>query len=226
MEFISTAIDFILHIDVHLNEMIIQYGTLTYGILFFIIFAETGFVFTPFLPGDSLLFAAGTFAARGSFDVYLLAFLLIAAAILGDNINYWVGRKLGIKLFERYNKFLKKEYLEKTQKFYEKHGGKTIILARFFPIIRTFSPFVAGLGKMTYSRFVLNDIAGGFIWISVFVFGGYFFGNIPFVQKNFSLVIVVIIVISVIPAITEFIRHKFLKNQSRASVIQDDKINQ
>lgn len=213
MEFISTAIDFILHFDVHLNEMIIQYGTLTYGILFFIIFAETGFVFTPFLPGDSLLFAAGTFAARGSFDVYLLAILLITAAIAGDNVNYWVGRKLGIKLFDRFNKLLKKEYLEKTQRFYEKHGGKTIILARFFPIIRTFSPFVAGLGKMNYSRFVLNDIAGGIIWISVFVFGGYFFGNIPFVQKNFSLVIVVIIVISVIPAVSEFVRHKFLKKK-------------
>ena len=213
MEFISTVIDFFLHIDVHLNEIILQYGTLTYGILFFIIFAETGFVFTPFLPGDSLLFAAGTFAARGSFDVYLLAVLLIAAAIAGDNVNYWVGRKLGIKLFERYNKLLKKEYLEKTQKFYVKHGGKTIILARFFPIIRTFSPFVAGLGKMTYTRFVLNDIAGGVIWISIFVFGGYFFGNIPVVQKNFSMVIVVIVVISVIPAISGFVRHKFLKKR-------------
>lgn len=211
MEFISAAIDFFLHIDVHLNELILQYGVLTYGILFAIIFAETGFVFTPFLPGDSLLFAAGTFAARGSFDVYLLAILLITAAIAGDNINYWVGRKLGIKLFERYSKLLKKEYLEKTQKFYEKHGGKTIILARFFPIIRTFSPFVAGLGKMKYSRFVLNDVAGGIIWISVFVFGGYFFGNIPFVQKNFSLVIVVIVVISVIPAISEFVRHRMKK---------------
>lgn len=213
MEIISTAIDFFLHIDVHLNEIILQYGTLTYGILFFIIFAETGFVFTPFLPGDSLLFAAGTFAARGSFDVYLLAVLLIIAAIAGDNINYWIGRKLGVKLFERYNKLLKKEYLEKTQKFYVKHGGKTIILARFFPIIRTFSPFVAGLGKMEYSRFVLNDVAGGIIWISIFVFGGYFFGNIPVVQKNFSIVIVVIVVISVIPAISEFVRHKFLKKK-------------
>src|SRR3989304_83988 len=180
MEFISTAIDFFLHIDVHLNEIILQYGT---------------------------------FAARGSFDVYLLAVLLIAAAIAGDNVNYWVGRKLGIKLFERYNKLLKKEYLEKTQKFYVKHGGKTIILARFFPIIRTFSPFVAGLGKMTYTRFVLNDIAGGITWISIFVFGGYFFGNIPVVQKNFSMVIVVIVVISVIPAISGFVRHKLKKKR-------------
>ena len=213
MEFISTAIDFFLHLDVHLNELILQYGTFTYGILFFIIFAETGFVFTPFLPGDSLLFAAGTFAARGSFNVYLLAVLLIAAAIAGDNVNYWVGRKLGTKLFERNSRFLKKEYLDKTHKFYEKHGGKTIILARFFPIIRTFSPFVAGLSKMTYTRFVLNDVAGGIIWISVFVFGGYFFGNIPVVQKNFSLVIVVIVVISVIPAISEFVRHKLKKKK-------------
>lgn len=213
MDILSQVFDFFLHIDVHLNELIIQYGALTYGILFMIIFAETGFVFTPFLPGDSLLFAAGTFAARGSFDVFLLAILLMIAAIAGDNINYWVGRKLGTKLFEKYSRFLKKEYLEKTHKFYEKHGGKTIILARFFPIIRTFSPFVAGLGKMTYSRFVLNDIAGGIIWISVFVFGGYFFGNIPIVQKNFSLVIVVIVVISVIPAISEFVRHKFFKKK-------------
>jgi membrane-associated protein len=213
MDFLSHVIDFFLHIDVHLNELIIQYGALTYGILFMIIFAETGFVFTPFLPGDSLLFAAGTFAARGSFDVFLLAVLLMVAAIAGDNVNYWIGRKLGIKLFEKYSRFLKKEYLEKTHKFYEKHGGKTIILARFFPIIRTFSPFVAGLGKMTYSKFVLNDIAGGIIWISIFVFGGYFFGNIPFVQKNFSLVIVVIVVISVIPAVSEFVRHKFLKKK-------------
>lgn len=213
MDILSQVFDFFLHIDVHLNELIIQYGAFTYGILFMIIFAETGFVFTPFLPGDSLLFAAGTFAARGSFDVFLLAILLMIAAIAGDNINYWVGRKLGTKLFEKYSRFLKKEYLEKTHKFYEKHGGKTIILARFFPIIRTFSPFVAGLGKMTYSRFVLNDIAGGIIWISVFVFGGYFFGNIPIVQKNFSLVIVVIVVISVIPAISEFVRHKFLKKK-------------
>jgi membrane-associated protein len=213
MEIFSKFIDLFLHLDVHLNELILQYGTLTYGILFAIIFAETGFVFTPFLPGDSLLFAAGTFAARGSFNVYLLAVLLIVAAIAGDNVNYWVGRKLGTKLFERNSKFLKKQYLDKTHKFYEKHGGKTIILARFFPIIRTFSPFVAGLSKMTYSRFVLNDIAGGIIWISIFVFGGYFFGNIPIVQKNFSLVIVVIVVISVIPAVSEFVRHRLKKNK-------------
>jgi membrane-associated protein len=215
MEILTKFIDLFLHLDVHLNDLILQYGTLTYAILFGVIFVETGFVFTPFLPGDSLLFAAGTFAARGSFNVYLLAIILMIAAILGDNVNYWVGRKLGTKLFERDSRFLKKEYLDKTNKFYEKHGGKTIILARFFPIIRTFSPFVAGLSKMTYTRFVLNDIAGGVIWISVFVFGGYFFGNIPIVQKNFSIVIVVIVVISVIPAISEFVRHRRLKKNNQ-----------
>ena len=208
MEFISTAIDFFLHIDVHLNEIILQYGTLTYGILFFIIFAETGFVFTPFLPGDSLLFAAGTFAASGSFNVHILFVILASAAFIGDNVNYWVGRKLGSKLFERNNRFLKKEYLDKTHKFYEKHGGKTIILARFFPIIRTFSPFVAGLGSMRYSRFLINDIAGAIIWVSIFVYTGFFFGNIPIIKNNFSIVIVAIILISVLPAIIEFIKHR------------------
>jgi membrane-associated protein len=208
MEIISSLIDFILNIDKHLNELILQYGTLTYGILFSIIFAETGFVFTPFLPGDSLLFAAGTFAARGSFNVHLLFFILASAAFIGDNVNYWVGKKLGTKLFERNYKFLKKEYLDRTHKFYEKHGGKTIILARFFPIIRTFSPFVAGLGSMNYTRFVLNDIAGAIIWVSIFVYSGFFFGNIPIVKNNFSIVIMIIIIISSLPAIIEFFRHR------------------
>ncbi len=208
MEILNSIIDLILHVDSHLNDLILQYGALTYGILFCIIFAETGFVFTPFLPGDSLLFAAGTFAARGSFNVHFLFFLLASAAFIGDNVNYWVGRKLGSKLFERNNRFLKKEYLDKTHKFYEKHGGKTIILARFFPIIRTFSPFVAGLGSMSYSRFVINDIAGAIIWVSIFVYSGFYFGNIPFIKNNFSIVIIAIIVISVLPAIIEFIRHR------------------
>ncbi|MBI5730267.1 MAG: DedA family protein [Ignavibacteriales bacterium] len=208
MEILNSIIDLILHVDSHLNNLILQYGALTYGILFCIIFAETGFVFTPFLPGDSLLFAAGTFAARGSFNVHFLFFLLASAAFIGDNVNYWVGRKLGSKLFERNNRFLKKEYLDKTHKFYEKHGGKTIILARFFPIIRTFSPFVAGLGSMSYSRFVINDMAGAIIWVSIFVYSGFYFGNIPFIKNNFSIVIIAIIVISVLPAIIEFIRHR------------------
>ena len=208
MDPLQNLIEFFLHLDIHLNEIINQYGTITYAILFFVIFAETGFVFTPFLPGDSLLFAAGTFAARGSFNVHILFVILASAAFIGDNLNYWVGRKLGQKLFERNSRFLKKEYLDKTHKFYEKHGGKTIILARFFPIIRTFSPFVAGLGSMRYSRFVINDIAGAIIWVSVFVYAGFFFGNIPVIKNNFSIVIVAIILISALPAIIEFIRHR------------------
>ena len=208
MDPLQNLIEFFLHLDIHLNEIINQYGTITYAILFFVIFAETGFVFTPFLPGDSLLFAAGTFAASGSFNVHILFVILASAAFIGDNLNYWVGRKLGQKLFERNSRFLKKEYLDKTHKFYEKHGGKTIILARFFPIIRTFSPFVAGLGSMRYSRFVINDIAGAIIWVSVFVYAGFFFGNIPVIKNNFSIVIVAIILISALPAIIEFIRHR------------------
>ena len=208
MEFLQYLIDLFLHLDKHLSEIINQYGTLTYAILFLVIFAETGFVFTPFLPGDSLLFAAGTFAASGSFNVHILVVILASAAFIGDNVNYWVGRKLGSKLFERNNRFLKKEYLDKTHKFYEKHGGKTIILARFFPIIRTFSPFVAGLGSMRYSRFLINDIAGAIIWVSIFVYTGFFFGNIPIIKNNFSIVIVAIILISVLPAIIEFIKHR------------------
>ena len=208
MEFLQYLIVLFLRLDKHLSEIINQYGTLTYAILFLVIFAETGFVFTPFLPGDSLLFAAGTFAASGSFNVHILFVILASAAFIGDNVNYWVGRKLGSKLFERNNRFLKKEYLDKTHKFYEKHGGKTIILARFFPIIRTFSPFVAGLGSMRYSRFLINDIAGAIIWVSIFVYTGFFFGNIPIIKNNFSIVIVAIILISVLPAIIEFIKHR------------------
>jgi len=214
MEFLKNLIDLFLHIDVHLQELILQYGTVTYAILFGVIFAETGFVFTPFLPGDSLLFAAGTFAATGSFDVILLSFLLALAAIAGDNVNYWVGRKFGTKLFERNSRFLKKEYLDRTHRFYEKHGGKTIILARFFPIIRTFSPFVAGLGRMHYIRFVLNDIAGGIIWVSVFVFGGYLFGNLSFIRNNFSFVIIGIILISTLPAFIGYLQHRLGKQTS------------
>jgi len=208
MEFLQYLIDLFLHLDKYLNEIINQYGILTYGILFLVIFAETGFVFVPFLPGDSLLFAAGTFAATGSFNVHFLFLLLSAAAFIGDNVNYWVGRKLGSKLFERDSRFLKKEYLDRTHKFYKKHGGKTIIIARFFPIIRTFSPFVAGLGSMPYNKFIINDIAGAIIWVSIFIYGGFFFGNIPLIKNNFSIVIIVIIIISALPAIIEFIRHK------------------
>jgi membrane-associated protein len=215
MEFVTYLIDLFLNLDKHINELIIQYGTITYLILFLVIFAETGFVFTPFLPGDSLLFAAGALCARDSspLSIHYLFLLLVAAAITGDNLNYWIGRKLGRKLFELNWKVLKKEYLEKTYSFYDKHGGKTIILARFFPIIRTFSPFVAGLGKMNYKKFLINDIAGGILWVGIFSFIGYFFGNLVFVKNNFSFIVLAIIVISLTPGIIEFIRHRSAKQK-------------
>lgn len=198
-----------MHLDVHLNDLIIQYGTLTYIILFAVIFAETGFVFTPFLPGDSLLFAAGTFAARGSFNENYLFFILAAAAILGDTANYWIGHFIGPKIFHRENvKFLKKEYLERTHKFYEKYGGKTIIFARFIPIIRTFAPFVAGIGSMTYSKFILYNIIGAVAWVALMVYAGFYFGNIAFVKNNFSFVIIAIIIISTLPGAVEYFRQK------------------
>ena len=210
LEFIEYLIDLFLHLDKHLHEIILQYGTLTYVILFGVIFAETGLVFTPFLPGDSLLFAAGTFAAIGSLNVHILFILLTVAAIIGDTVNYWVGNYLGPKVFEKKIRFLKKEHLEKTHQFYEKHGGKTIIIARFIPIIRTFAPFVAGVGAMTYSKFIMYNIVGGVLWCAIFIYGGYFFGNLPIVKNNFSIVIVVIIIISILPGIIEFVRHKFV----------------
>ncbi|MBK7229533.1 MAG: DedA family protein [Ignavibacteriales bacterium] len=216
MEFIQYLVDLFLHLDKHLHEIILQYGTLTYVILFGVIFAETGLVFTPFLPGDSLLFAAGTFAAIGSLNVHLLFLLLTIAAILGDTVNYWIGNYFGPKVFEKKIRFLKKEHLEKTHQFYEKHGGKTIIIARFIPIIRTFAPFVAGVGAMTYSKFILFNIVGGVLWCALFVYGGYFFGNLPVVKNNFSIVIVVIIFISILPGIIEFARHKLSKQKNTA----------
>ncbi|MFN2280275.1 MAG: DedA family protein [Anaerolineales bacterium] len=206
MDVINFLIDFILHMDVHLNEIISNYGAWTYGILFFVIFMETGFVVTPFLPGDSLLFAAGTFAALGSLNPIFLFGLLGVAAVLGDTINYSIGHFIGERAFSGTVKFLKKEHLDRTQEFYEKHGGKTIILARFIPIIRTFAPFVAGVGKMRYVRFISYNIIGGIAWVALFLSLGYFFGNIPFVKKNFELVIFAIIAISFIPPIYEFFK--------------------
>lgn len=205
-------IDLFLNLDTHLHELILDYGTYTYAILFIVIFAETGFVFTPFLPGDSLLFAAGTFAARGAFNVHLLAILLTVAAILGDTVNYWIGSYIGPKAFDKKIKFLKKEHLEKTHRFYEKHGGKTIIIARFIPIIRTFAPFVAGIGTMTYSKFITYNIVGGILWCVLFIYGGYFFGNFPVVKNNFSLVIIAIVFLSILPGIIKFISHKISKS--------------
>jgi membrane-associated protein len=208
MELLSFLLDLFLHLDTHLNEIIQNYGAWTYGILFFVIFIETGFVVTPFLPGDSLLFAAGAFAALGSLKVGLLWALLFTAAVVGDGVNYWIGHAVGPRVFERDYRFLKREYLVKTQKFYEKHGGKTIVLARFVPIVRTFAPFVAGVGTMAYRRFVIYNVLGAFLWTSLFIFGGYFFGNIPIVKQNFEIVVVAIVLISVLPMGIEYIRSR------------------
>ena len=214
VELIKLVIDFILHIDIHLGEIIRSYGVWTYLILFIIIFCETGLVVTPFLPGDSLLFAAGAFAARGDLNVLWLFVILSIAGILGDTVNYWIGNILGPKVFHKEHvRFLNREYLDRTHKFFEKYGGKTIIIARFVPIIRTFAPFVAGIGSMTYIHFLSYNVVGGIVWIASFSFAGYFFGNIPMVKKNFTLVIFAIIILSVLPGVIEFIRHKWSEKQ-------------
>ncbi len=213
MELIRTFFDIFMHLDRHLDLIIRSYGVWTYLILFLIIFCETGLVVTPILPGDSLLFAAGTFAALGSLQVELLCALLGFAAILGDTVNYGAGHFLGPRIFHKEHvRFLNREYLDRTHRFYEKYGGKTIILARFVPIIRTFAPFVAGIGSMTYPRFLVYNVTGGIIWIAVFVLGGFYFGTIPAVRKNFTLVIMAIIVISILPGVIEYLRH--LKRRS------------
>ena len=214
MELITTFIDIFMHLDKHLGAVIQNYGVWTYLILFLIIFCETGLVVTPILPGDSLLFAAGAFAATGSFHVLWLFVLLTIAAVLGDTVNYWVEKYLGDRIEEKNLRFINREYLDKTHQFYERHGGKTIIIARFMPIIRTFAPFVAGVGKMNYFRFISYNVVGGVVWIASFVFGGYYFGNIPMVKKNFTLVILAIIFLSILPGIVEFIRHRYAKQAS------------
>ena len=208
MELLVSLFDFILHIDRHLGEIIADYGQATYIILFAIIFLETGLVVTPFLPGDSLLFAAGAFAATGSLNVAALFALLAAAAIIGDTVNYWIGHRIGPRVFQEAVPFLKREYLVRTQRFYDKHGGKTIFLARFIPIIRTFAPFVAGIGEMTYSRFISYNVIGGIAWIGIFIFGGYFFGNLPVIKNNFTLVIIAIVILSVLPGVIEYLRQR------------------
>jgi membrane-associated protein len=205
---VSDLIDFILHIDEHLQVLLETYGLWTHGLLFGIIFLETGLVITPFLPGDSLLFAAGAFAARGSLNIVWLFLLLSLAAIIGDSVNYAIGHFIGPRAFEINNRFIKRVYLTRTQQFYEKHGGKTIFLARFVPIVRTFAPFVAGIGTMNYSRFILYNIFGAVVWTGLFLLAGYFFGNLPFVQHNFTLLILAIIAISVLPIVFEFIKHR------------------
>ncbi len=212
METLSSLVDIFLHLDKHLGEIIGQYGTLTYAILFTIIFAETGFIVTPFLPGDSLLFAAGALAATtGVLNPVVLILLLWLAAFLGDTLNYYIGKTFGVRVLQRFP-FIKQEHIDYTQKFYEKHGGKTIILARFFPIVRTFAPFVAGIGTMNYSRFLAYNIVGGLAWVASFIVLGYFFGNIPIVKRNFSFVIVGILIVSVLPGVIEFVRHRWKKS--------------
>jgi membrane-associated protein len=211
MDIINKLLEMFLHLDVYLGQIIQQYGALTYLILFGVIFAETGLVVTPFLPGDSLIFAAGTFAARGWLNPIILFFTLTAAAILGDTVNYWIGHAVGSRAFTGEVKWIKKEYMERTHAFFEKYGGKTIVLARFVPIVRTFAPFVAGVGEMTYGHFITYNVVGGVLWVSIFLGLGYFFGNIPFVQKNFEMVIIAIILISVAPAIYEIVKAKLEK---------------
>lgn len=217
MDIIIKFVDIFIHLDVYLSDIISTYGIWTYAILFLVIFMETGFVVTPFLPGDSLLFAAGAFAALGSLNVFLLAGLLILAAVAGDTLNYWIGHKLGDKVYTSEIKWIKKEYIDRTQAFYKKHGGKTIFLARFVPIIRTFAPFVAGVGKMPYGYFISFNFVGGITWVMLFTFAGFFFGNIPFINHNFSLVIMAIILISIIPMLIEGLKSYREKRHTKES---------
>jgi membrane-associated protein len=217
MEFLLQAVDVLLHVDRYLNAIAADYGTWTYFILFLIVFCETGLVVTPFLPGDSLLFAAGALSGGGVLDPNLIFILLVLAAFSGDNVNYWIGRRVGPAVFEReHTRFFRKEHLMKAHAFYERHGGKTIILARFVPIVRTFSPFVAGIARMTYAHFLAYSVAGAVIWVSVFVYAGYFFGNLPFIKKNFSVAIVVIILVSVMPGVVEYLRHRRASARTRS----------
>lgn len=220
IDLIKKLIDFILHIDTHLAEIIRDYGVWTYAVLFLIIFAETGLVVLPLLPGDSLLFAAGALAAlpESNLSVHLLAFLLFIAGVLGDSLNYWIGNKIGPAVFRREDSiWLRKKHLERAHAFFEKYGGRAIILARFVPIVRTFVPFVAGVGSMTYRRFFAFNVIGGFIWIYAFTYLGFFFGNLPVVRKNFGLVIMAIIVVSVLPIVFELTKAFFEKRRVNGS---------
>jgi membrane-associated protein len=217
MEIIQWFVEFVLHLDRNLQELVQNYGLYVYGILFLIIFCETGLVVAPILPGDSLLFAAGAIAATGKLNPWGMILLLTVAAILGDTVNYWIGAFIGQKVFTKPKSlFFNPEHLRRTHEFYEKYGGKTIIIARFLPIIRTFAPFVAGVGSMSYRRFIAYNVIGGALWVPVFVGGGYFFGNLPFVKKNFTLVILAIIVLSLMPMVIEIIRHKWRRKPPAA----------
>src|SRR3989338_2180254 len=214
MDVIKNIIDFIIHIDHHLEQIIEHFGIWSYLLLFLIIFAETGLVVTPFLPGDSMLFAAGTFAAIGAFDVMALTAVLIAAAVLGDSANYFIGKFLGEKAYH-HPKLIKKKYLDRTHEFYEKYGAKTIVIARFVPMVRTFAPFVAGIGNMSYKTFFAYNVAGGVLWVLICVLGGFFFGNIPIIRNNFSVAILVIVILSILPAVIEVWKHKKNKKKAR-----------
>lgn len=207
----NQLLDIFLHLDKNLGLVISQYGSATYGLLFLIIFMETGFVVTPFLPGDSLLFAAGALSVTTTLNIFVVYFLLLGAAVLGDTVNYWAGHFVGPKVFEKDTKLFKKEHLLRAHKFYEKYGGQAIVLARFIPIVRTFAPFVAGIAKMSYPHFLLYNVLGGTLWVSLFIWGGYFFGNLPFVKANFHYVVVVIVLLSISPIIFEWIKSKVSK---------------
>jgi membrane-associated protein len=215
MDFLLSVIDWFRHLDTHLVELIQQHGRWIYGILFGIIFCETGLVVTPILPGDSLLFAAGALAAKGQMNVWLLWLVLLIAAVGGDNMNYWIGHHVGLRIFKDDARILKTSHLRRTQAFFEKYGGKTVVLARFMPIVRTYAPFVAGASRMPYSRYLLYSLTGGLAWISMLLRGGFFFGNIPFVQKHFEWVVIVIILVSVGPAVFEFVKHRREKSRSK-----------
>ncbi len=216
---IESLFELFFHLDKHMNLLIQNFGNWSYLVMFIIIFCETGLVVTPFLPGDSLIFTAGAIAARGYLEISLLYLVLSSAAIIGDSTNYWIGYLMRSKVFRgKKIRFIKHEYLEKTNRFFERHGGKTIVLARFIPIIRTFAPFVAGIGKMTYWRFLFYSIIGSFVWMAIFILAGYFFGNLPLVQSNFSLVIIAIVCISVLPAVTEFLKERFKSPNTKTDV--------
>jgi membrane-associated protein len=217
MELLKDFIDFFLHLDRHLSEIIARYGTWTYAILATILFAETGLVVTPLLPGDSLLFAAGTFAALGSLDPLVLNLLLFGAVITGDNLNYWIGRYVGPRAFTSTSRLFRRKHLERTQAYFERHGGKTIIMARFIPIVRTFTPFVAGIAAMKYPRFLAYSLAGGAVWVTGFLWAGYFFGGLPVVQENFGLVVLGIIGLSVVPVIYGMLKDRGTKRRTGKS---------
>ncbi len=223
MSFLSQVLDFFLHLDKHLGQIISDYGGWTYGILFLTIFCETGLVVTPFLPGDSLLFAAGALSAVGALNPHLLFLLLALAGTLGNTANYSIGHFVGPKVFTSNSRFLKREYLEKTHQFYERHGGKAVIIGRFLPVFRTFVPFVAGIGAMTYVRYTVYNVIGSTLWVGAFVYGGYFFGNLPVVQNNFSLVILVLLIIPGFPAAVGFFRKRTGKDSAPSDQQEEPK---